>query len=224
MQTRTQNTNHKQTETPKKRLHWMIIVIALVAVAAIIGGVILFINPPQKPYAPNTPEGVSETFIKAYYTRDYVTRFSLTYHNTRQQWEDNAVKNTGSQEQFFAISQQQADERGIEAEIHSFDDYYACYYRFIQEDMKAMFGNYTLTTEVIESTPMDTEELVRKKADLLGAVDTKYVDKAGLDTVTEGYTVNIRLTVKGTLKTHTESYLVHVILYDGRWAVISHSI
>ena len=41
---------------------------------------------------------------------------------------------------------------------------------------------------------------------------------------TEGYTVNIRLTVKGSLKTHTESYLVHVILYDGRWAVISHSI
>ena len=217
-------TTVKKQATPKKRLPWILAAIALLTVVAIIVGVVYFTEPPKKQYAPNTPEGVSEAFIKAYYTRDYVTRFSMTYHNTRQQWEDNAVKNTGSQEQFFAISQQQADERGIEADIHSFDDYYACYYAFIQEDMQAMYGDYTLTTQATESKKLSEDELAKKKADLLAAVDAKYVDAAGLDSVTEGYTITVKIRIEGTLKTYSESYLVHVILYDGQWVVIDHSI
>ena len=210
----------------KKKINKVLLwsIIAVVAVAAIVIGAVLILDRPQKPYDDSTPEGTAQRFLEAYYTRDYVTRFSMTYHNSRQAWEDQTVKVQGSAEAFFALVQQQADERGIEAEIHSFDDYYACYYRFIQEDIQRMYGNHTLTVQVTESKKMEPDNLAKRKADALNAIDAKYIDAAGLDTVTEGYTVNLTIRIDGDKKTFSEHYYVHVINHNGQWKVIDHTI
>lgn len=214
-----------EAPAPKKRFPWWIIVAAVVVVVAIVLG-ILFLGdkPEEQAYAPNTPEGVSMTFIEAYYTRNYIVRFALTYHNSRQHWEDQAIQREGSAEQFFDLVQQQADARGIEASIHSFDDYYACYYRFCQEDIQAQYGDHTITTRVVDSQKMEPEVLEQRKADAIAAYDAKYINAEGLNTVTEGYTVSVNIKIEGTIKTFSETYLVYVVNYDGRWVVISHSI
>lgn len=210
---------------PKKHFPWWIIVVAAVAVTAIVLGVLFFGNNASKGgFAPNTPEGVSEQFIEAYYTRNYAVWFSMTYHNSRQHWEDQAIKQEGSADKFFAKAQEQADNRGIEASIHSFDDYYACYYRFCQSDIQAKYGDYTITTSAIESQKMEPDVLAKRKADAINAYDAKYINAEGLDTVTEGYTITVNIKIEGTIKTYNENYLVHVIYYDGHWVVIDHSI
>ena len=57
---------------------------------------------PSRPLeAPANVEEVATTFIRAYYLRDYATRFSMMFYDARQQWEDNAIKQEGSEEAFW---------------------------------------------------------------------------------------------------------------------------
>ena len=175
-------------------------------------------------YDPADHKQVAEKFLEAYFFRDYATRFSLMFYNYRQQWEDNAIKDTGSAEAFFATAQQQADNKGIEADIHSFDDYYAAYYQFIQADCRAMYGDYTFTIEATESTQMDAATFATFCDGLLGNIDEKYIDGAALRAVTEAHSVKVHLQIDGTLKDHSETYLIHLVRHDGRWLVASHSI
>ncbi len=169
-------------------------------------------------------EQVAMDFLEAYYLRDYATRFSMTFYDSRQKWVDETIAYQGSEEEFFAEAQKQADEKGIEADIHSFDDYFAAYYKFIQQDCQATYGDYTVTTEVTESTKMDADTFATFCDSLLGAIDEKYIDGDALRAVTEAYTLNVHIQIDGTLKDYSESYLVHMVLHEGKWLVASHSV
>jgi len=169
-------------------------------------------------------EGVAERFIEAYYMRDYATRFSLTFYNARGQWEDNAVANTGSEEEFFATAQQQAEDKGIDVTIDSFDSYYAAYYRFILQDCQELYGDYTVTTTATASEKLEGEALDEYREAQLGAIDANYIDADAFYAVTEAYTVTVNIHVDGEKKDYNENYLVNVVLHDGHWLVVSHSI
>ncbi len=174
--------------------------------------------------APASASDVATTFIRAYYLRDYATRFSLTFYDSRQQWEDNAIKAEGSAENFFDKVQQQADDKGIEATIDSFDSYYYYYHKFILTDVLDMYGKYTLTIQAIESKRMDDEELNTFRDKLLDAIDAKYIDAEAFHAVTEAYELKVNIRIDGEKQTYNENYLVQVVNHNGEWQVASHSI
>ena len=202
--------------------HFFLRLLSLMLVMLLVGGLCACGEEPDS--APLDHEATAERFIEAYYLRDMATRFSLTFYNARQKWEDETIAYQGSEEEFFAEAQKQADEKGIEADIHSFDDYFAAYYKFIQQDCQATYGDYTVTTEVTESTKMDADTFATFCDSLLGAIDEKYIDGDALRAVTEAYTLNVHIQIDGTLKDYSESYLVHMVLHEGKWLVASHSV
>lgn len=174
--------------------------------------------------APATVHETATTFIRAYFTRDYATRFSMTFYNSRQQWEDNAIQREGSVENFLALVQQQANDKNVEATIDSFDSYYHYYHKFILGDMLNMYGKYTLTVDVTESIRLDEEALSKLRSELLANIDAKYIDADAFHSVTDAYRVVVRLSIDGEKKDHSESYQVSLVQYDGRWQVATHSI
>lgn len=178
-------------------------------------------EPARDPY---DYEETAERFIEAYYLRDYATRFSLTFYDARRQWEDNAIKDTGSEEAFFATVQQQADEKGIDVTVDSFDSYYAAYHQFVLQDCQKMYGNYTVTTRATDSKKLEGETLDEFRRAQLGAIDANYVDADAFNAVTEAYTVTVNIRIDGDKNTYDENYLVHLVQHDGRWLVVSHSI
>lgn len=180
---------------------------------------------PSRPLeAPANVEEVATTFIRAYYLRDYATRFSMMFYDARQQWEDNAIKQEGSEEAFLAIVQQQAESKGIDVDIQSFDDYYAHYHQFSLDDTYNMYGEYEVITTVTESTRMDGEELNQFRDKQLSAIDPKYIDADAFHAVTEAYTVTVHIVINGSKKNYSESYNVYLVLHDGQWLVVAHTI
>lgn len=175
-------------------------------------------------YDPTDYEQVAKKFIEAYYTRDRLTIYPMYFYDIRQQKEDELRKLHGSNEAFFAEVEKQAEEKGIAADIASFDDYYAAYYRFIQEDMQNLYGDYTIATEVTETTKMDDNTFATFCDAQLGAIDAKYIDGDALRAATQAYTLKVHLQIDGTLKDFSESYLVHLVWHEDRWMVVSHSI
>ena len=173
--------------------------------------------------APGSADEFAHTFVRAYYTRDYATRFAMTFYNSRQQWEDDAIKGHGSAEEFFTYAQSQADERGIEADVDSFDSYYHFYHKFYLNEILNNFGPYTMSFETTESVRMSEEELNTFRDKILGAINEKYIDAEAFHTVTEAYVVTVTIHVDGEKKDYTEKYIVDVINYNGQWMVASHT-
>ena len=174
--------------------------------------------------APTNVEEVATTFVRAYYLRDYATRFSMMFYDARKQWEDNAIKQEGSEEAFCATVQQQANDKGIDVDIHSFDDYYAHYHQFILNDISNMYGEYQVVTTVSESKRMAGDELNQFRDKQLGALDPKYVDAEAFHAVTEAYTVTVNIVIDGTKKDYNEFYNVYLVLHNGQWLVVEHTI
>lgn len=175
--------------------------------------------------APTTDyEATAERFIEAYYLRDYATRFSMMFFDARQQWVDQTIAYQGSEEEFFAEAQRQADERGIEANVDSFESYFAAFHRFSLEDCKNVYGEYTVTTTATESLKLEGEQLDKYRKDQLAAIDAKYIDADAFNAVTEAYQVTVNIHIDGDKKDYNENYLVNVVWHDGAWLVVSHSI
>lgn len=172
---------------------------------------------------PTEATKLAETFIKAYYLRDYATRFSLCFYDARGQWEDAAIQDAGSAEAFFALAQKQADEKGIDATVDSFDSYYAAYHRFILEDVRETYGEYTVTTTATDSVKMTEERLSQFRNNLLSGAAKDYMDADALNAVTEAYTVTVHITIDGEKKDYDENYLVHLVRHNGQWLVADHS-
>lgn len=174
--------------------------------------------------APATADEVATTFLRAYYFRDYITRFSLTFYDARRQWEDNAIQREGSAEAFFALTQQQAAEKGITVEIRSFDDYYKRFHQFSLDDTYNVYGENEVSVTVTESKKMTADELNEFRDKQLGALDEKYVDEDAYYAVTEAYVMTVKIVIDGTKKDYSESYRVYLVNHNGQWLVADHSI
>lgn len=178
-------------------------------------------NPPA--INPTDATRLAETFIKAYYLRDYATRFSLCFYDARGQWEAAAIKNAGSAEKFFQLAQQQADDKGIDVKVDSFDSYYAAYHQFILEDVQQIYGTYTFTATATDSVKMDEERLTQFRSALLASSVKDHIDTDAFNAVTEAYTVTVHVHIDGEKKDYDENYLVHIVNHNGQWLVADHS-
>lgn len=210
-----------ENKKTKKSLIWLSIILAAVVVAAVVVGVLYFA--PKKQAPATDYEQVAEQFIKAYYTRDRLTSFPLYFYNARRQWEDGVIKDNGSAEAFFAEAQKQADAKGIEASVTSFDSYYAAYYRFILTDLQDMYGNHTITAKATQTHKLEGDELTQYRDRQLGAINADYIDADALHAVTEAYQITVNLSIDGEKQDFSENFLVNLVLHDGQWLVVSHS-
>lgn len=210
-----------ENKNTKKSLIWLIILLCVVLVAAVAVGVLYFA---PKDKAPATDsEKTAEQFIKAYYTRDRLTMYPMYFYNARQQWEDGVIKDNGSAEAFFAEAQKQADAKGIEANVTDFDSYYAAYYRFIQNDFQNIYGAHTITSEATQVHKLEGDEWTQYRDRQLGAINADYIDADALGAVTEAYRITVNLRIDGEKQDFNENYLVYVVLHEGQWLVVSHS-
>ena len=172
---------------------------------------------------PDEVLSVAETFLEAYYLRDYATKFSMYLYDARKQWEDAAIKNLGSAEEFFATAQKQAEEKGIDVTVDSFDSYYAAYHRFILADCESIYGAYTVTTTATASVKMSADLLPQFRDNLLAGPSKDYMDAAVLNSINEVYTVTVNIVIDGEKKDYNENYLVYVVRYNNQWLVADHS-
>lgn len=202
--------------------HFFLRLLSLMLVMLLVGGLCACGEEPDS--APLDHEATAERFIEAYYLRDMATRFSLTFYNARQKWEDETIAYQGSAEAFFAEAQKQANDRGIDATVDSFDSYFAAFHQFSLEDCKRQYGEYTVATEAIASAKLEGAALDSYRQQQLGAIDAKYIDADAFNAVTEAYQVTVHIRIDGEKKDYDETYLVNVVLHDSTWLVVSHSI
>lgn len=172
---------------------------------------------------PSTVTEVAETFWEAYYLRDYATRFSLYCYDARGQWEAQAIEDNGSAEGFFAQAQKQADEKGIDVTVDSFDSYYAAYHQFFLDDVREQYGENTVTVTATDSVKMSEDLLPEFCANIINAVDEQFVDVEAVNAISEAYTVTVHIVIDGEIKDYSEHFLVQVVNYNGQWLVGSHS-
>ena len=180
----------------------------------------------DKPTEENAPEQVTQTaeaFIKAYYLRDYVTQFSLCFHDARKQWEDKAINDLGSAQNFFALAQKQADEKGIKVTVDSFDTYYAAYHQFLLADVETTYGEHTLTVTATGCTKMEADQLAQFRNELLAGPAKEYMSTNALKAITEAYTVAVNIAIDGEKKDYNETYFVYMVNHKGKWLVADHS-
>ena len=176
------------------------------------------------PDVPSTNyEQVAEEYVKAYFLRDFATRFSLTFYEARRHWEDGAIEDNGSAEAFFAEAQKQAAEKGIEVTVDSFDSYYAAYHQFILKDCQDIYGEYTITVKATESRKLEGDLLSELVETQLGAIDENYIDEDALRAVTDAYMVSVQLEIDGEKKEHSAGYSVYVVYHNKSWLVLTHS-
>ena len=166
---------------------------------------------------------LAETFIEAYYLRDYATQFSLCLYDARGQWESKVIQENGSAEAFFATAQKQAEEKGIDAHVDSFDSYYAAYHQFILDDCRNLYGEYTLTTTAIDNVKMEADLLPQFRNNLLVGPSKEYMDEDVLNAITEVYTVTVNIVIDGEKKDYNEKYLVYVVNYQNQWLVADYA-
>lgn len=173
---------------------------------------------------PTNYEQVAEEYIEAYYLRDYAKRFSLTFYEARRHWEDNTIAENGSAEAFFAEAQKQAEAKGIDVTVDSFDSYYAAYHQFILKDCADIYGEgYEMTVKATESTKLAGDPLTELVETQLGAIDKDYIDEVALRAVTDAYMVSVQLEIDGEKKAHSASYTVYLVCHNKSWWVLTHS-
>ena len=178
-------------------------------------------NPPA--IDPTEATRLAEAFVKAYYLRDYAARFPLCFYDAPARWEDAAIRDAGSAEEFFRLAQRQADEKGIEVTVDSFDSYYAAYRQFILDDVQEIYGDYTLTATATDSVKMSEDLLPQFRTNLLTGPAKEYIDADALNAVTEVYTVTVHIHIDGEKKEYDENYVVYVVNHNGQWLVADHS-
>lgn len=178
----------------------------------------------EKPAAnPTEVSTLAENFIKAYYLRDYVTQFSMYLYDARKQWEDKAIEDVGSAKKFFELAQKQADDKGIDVTVTSFDSYYEAYRQFILEDCRNLYGEYKLTTTATGVTKLTEEELPHFRNELLIGPSKEYMDEKTLNAIDEVYIVIVNISVDGEKRDYNENYRVYVVNHNGKWLVADHS-
>ena len=169
------------------------------------------------------PEEVAEEFIEAYWLRDYLTQFEMLSYDGRAQWEAEVIEDLGSKEAFFTVAQQQADEKGIEVTVDSFDAYFAAYRQYILESSYELYGDYTLTTTATQTVKMTEDLLPQFRENLLSGPSADYMDAEMLVADTEVYTISVNIIIDGTKQDYNEVYLVYVIRHAGQWLVADYS-
>lgn len=180
-------------------------------------------NDSIKDPVPEDAGKLAETFITAYYLRDYATQFSLCLYDARGQWEAAAIKDAGSEKDFFKLVVEQAAAKGEEVVVDSFDSYYAAYHRFYVNNVKENFGEYTLNTEITQSVKMTEDLLPQFRENLLVGPSKEYMDEAVLNAIDTVYTISVHLTVEGELKDFSETYLVYAVFYNNQWFVADYA-
>lgn len=205
----------------KQSLLWLVIVIAVVAVAAAVVGALYFFN--QEPEETVGCEDTAEQFIKAYVTADSITRFDLTFYDARTKWETNVLEEYETEEAFCAEVQQQADEKGIDVDINSFDDYLNSYHQQDLINKEEAYGEYTLTVQATATEKMAADETPGYLGTVMGTVGDTYFEEGSVNTIEEVYTVTVNVSIDGTIKDLNEHYLVYLVQYKGEWLVLSHS-
>lgn len=185
----------------------------------------------QTPTTTNTPipigdkEIYAEQFITAYMMRDHATRYAMYCYDARGRWEDTVTnQNGGSPEAFFAEAQKQANEKGLNYTIDTFDSYLSAYHQFILTDYINIYGTYAISATATKCEKQDAETVAKTIDGVLQAVDEAYLDVDAVKAITEAYTITVEWKVDGELKDLTEHMLVQVVLYKGEWRVASHSI
>lgn len=175
--------------------------------------------------SPDDATAVALTFVRALRTRDNLTRYSLLLYDARGAWEDSVVEAHGSAEAFFAEAKRQAEEKGIDVktDINSFESYYAAYHQFILEDYRQIYGEYTVSTTVVESVKMTEERLAEFCDNLLNSLNSDLFDKEVLAAITEAYTITVNFSIDGEIKDSSEDYPVSVVYYNDQWLVASYS-
>ena len=172
---------------------------------------------------PDDVAQTAEAFIKAYYMRDYLTQFSLCFHDARRQWEDKAITDLGSEQNFLALAQKQANEKGIDVRVDSFETYYTSYREFMIADVAETYGEYTLTVTCSGGTKMDDAQLTQFCDGLLSGAAKDYVNAGDLKAVTDAYTVSVNIVIDGEKRDYNETYFVYLVNHQGNWLVADHT-
>ena len=209
-----------------KGLLWLIIAIAVIAVAAVVVGILYFMPPKKEaePAAePSDCEQTAQRFIEAYLTKDRLTQFDLFFYDARTQWEDNILKDHKTEEAFCDVVQQQADEQGIQVTINNFGDYLQEFHRQWKVDAQEVYGDYTVKVTATAVEAYSEEKSTQYVASAVGAQGSEYFADVSPDTVKQIYAVKVNGVIEGSLKTHNENYTVFLINYEGQWRVIGHT-
>ena len=199
---------------------WMCLLLALVMVCGLCAC--------GKEDAPVTPSDdytqVAEEFLEAYYLRDYVKQYSMTFFDARQRREDALIQQEGSAEAFFAYAQKQAkDEHNLDVSIQSFDDYFNAYHQFYLESAKDVYGAYTMEVKTTAVKKLEGSILATFIDKQLEALDEKYVDVNAYRAITDAYLLTVNIAIDGEKKDYNENYLVYVVYHNSRWWVAEHS-
>ena len=210
-----------ENKKTKKGLLWIIIAVAVIAVAAVVVGILYFM--PPKKEDPTARAQVATQFVEAYRNRDQLTQFDLLIYDARAQWEDDLIDEHGSEEAFCKLVQDQADRQGIQVTINSFDDYLRDYHKQDLIYKQEAYGDYTLTTTVVSNEQVSASEAFDLITATASAVGTPYFADGLATTIHEVYRITVDLTIDGTIKDLSEQYQVYMVNHDGQWKVLSYT-
>ena len=126
-------------------------------------------------------------------------------------------------EEFFAIAQKQADAKGLDVHVDSFDSYFAAYHEVDKQYKRDAYGEYTISFKAVSNEKMEAQEAADFVAKIIATKDDKYVNQDVVASIKEVYTITVRVSVDGEKKDLEENYLVHMAYCNDKWQVVSHS-
>lgn len=174
--------------------------------------------------APDNVEDLAIQFIRAYQLNDLLTQHSLLLHDARQEWEERQLKDHQTEEAFCTVVQQQADAKGLDVNIQSFDDYLReSHNHFLKQEMPQAYGDHTVSVTIISSVKMNDKELADCINRLSSGFFSPYIEESLLGKITEGYTVAVDYRVDGELKDYHQTHTVYAVKCDGTWKVGSYT-
>lgn len=170
--------------------------------------------------APGNVEDLAIQFIRAYHLNDLTTQHNLLLHDARREWEERQLKDHKTEEAFCTVVQQQADERGLDVTIRSFDDYLReSHNHFLKQEMPQAYGAYTVSATISSSVKMNEKELADCINRLSSGFFAPYIEESQFEKITEGYTVVVDFRIDGELKDYHQPHTIKAVKCDGQWRV-----
>lgn len=198
---------------PKKVNKKLIIIAGVVAVVAIVLGVLLF--------GGSSAESVAEEYLMADIEGDKETLFNNAIRGAEVTFEE-YIENYCKAEDIDPNEYYDELSEDYDADIKDYDDYIEAAKESAKEGLIDEFGEYNISIEVISSKEMSNKELKEIKNmiksynyndELYGDIDVSKID--------EGCTVKFRCKIEGEDDKDSAKATVILVKYDGNWKVYS---
>ena len=210
----------KGSDEGRKTKKIVISIISLLLVVLIVASLVICIIPMM-----GSSEGYEDVAME--YARSYAQGDVLAIGDTsitdlrafyEAQLESDSGGDAAKKKQFFAEASEYYGKT-----ISNIDEYIAAGIEENKKGITSYYGEYTVETKILSAERMSAETLASLKESIEAEKNTEGLSlfmNVDASKITDGYQVEVEVSIKGTLSESTNPFKCTVVKYDGDWAVV----